>query len=122
MFKQNKEVIKIIEIWEGIKNVFKRKSSVEVTESGNTSGGQQSPFQSSGTIQPPFLSPLQKPILKNSDGSDLVCELCKDVIRQGEKKTWNNRKMHIKCYRLGIKAAIKQYKTHGTNEEKDGKS
>lgn len=99
-----------MEIWEGIKKLFKKDdSSVEVTESGNTSEG-NSHLEAKAPLSP-YLNPQQdnKIYLRDNEGNFINCEYCKKAIEQGQQKTFNGKKLHLSCYRKGMKEIRKHY-------------
>ena len=58
-----------------------------------------------------------RPILKDKEGNDLVCEFCNNQdnetnkyypIREGEKKVFSGKVFHIKCFRY-FKKHIREF-------------
>jgi hypothetical protein len=77
-----------MEIWDGIKTIFSKDKKEETTT---------------------FKEADNKVYLKNNRGENVICESCKLPIGVGEKKTFNAKPLHIKCYRKGIKDIRKHY-------------
>ena len=85
-----------MEVWQGIKELFKKpkkESPVNKDESKVAIEGEVD----SSIAQASFAQ--DKPLLKDNQGEDIICNLCKLPIHEGEQKTFDGKKMHIKCFR-----------------------
>jgi hypothetical protein len=47
--------------------------------------------------------------IKNYKGEIIPCELCKLPINLGEQKTYNGKKLHLSCFRKGLKELRHKY-------------
>lgn len=93
-----------MEVWQGIKELFKKTKKESHVKKEESKAISDRGVASSGNF-----SAHDKPLLLDSQGNQIICELCKLPIHEGEQKTFDGKKTHIACFRSMRKLFKKQY-------------